>query len=284
MASAPRSGARDLRPERQGPELQRRLPSLARADADGVVDGRSRRSCRRRCGRCWRPSGSPRPPCSRMSSRTTISSLILGRKSTTYSAPRYSSVCPFCRPKPRTSVTVMPWTPTCVERVLDLVELEGLDHGLDLLHGCSSWFRRGSQAGSCRTARRREVLGRHRCANRCCCPCSRRHRRRRRRSRCARERSRPSTSSSSATRSEPKTSLQRRQDHEGRHGAKTIAKPMPFSCTMICWRVRLDARAERRREDARGERAPGAAERVHAEDVERVVVAEAPASGTCTAA
>src|SRR6266540_2644964 len=37
--------------------------------------------------------------------------LTLGRKSTTYSAPRYSSVCPFCRPKPLTSVTVMPCTP-----------------------------------------------------------------------------------------------------------------------------------------------------------------------------
>src|SRR5258706_15478659 len=35
----------------------------------------------------------------------------LGRKSTTYSAPRYSSVCPFWRPKPLTSVTVMPCTP-----------------------------------------------------------------------------------------------------------------------------------------------------------------------------
>src|SRR5688572_15033670 len=37
--------------------------------------------------------------------------LTLGRKSTTYSAPRYNSVCPFCRPKPLTSVTVMPCTP-----------------------------------------------------------------------------------------------------------------------------------------------------------------------------
>jgi hypothetical protein len=35
----------------------------------------------------------------------------LGRKSTTYSAPRYSSVWPFWRPKPLTSVTVMPCTP-----------------------------------------------------------------------------------------------------------------------------------------------------------------------------
>src|SRR5262245_28603547 len=39
------------------------------------------------------------------------STFTLGRKSTTYSAPRYSSVWPFCRPKPFTSVTVMPCTP-----------------------------------------------------------------------------------------------------------------------------------------------------------------------------
>src|SRR5713101_7914135 len=45
------------------------------------------------------------------SSGARISSLVLGRKSTTYSAPRYSSVCPFWRPKPFTSVTVIPCTP-----------------------------------------------------------------------------------------------------------------------------------------------------------------------------
>src|SRR5882757_4542245 len=51
------------------------------------------------------------------STRSSISSLIaastftFGRKSTTYSAPRYSSVWPFCLPKPLTSVTVMPCTP-----------------------------------------------------------------------------------------------------------------------------------------------------------------------------
>src|SRR5690606_15138799 len=38
--------------------------------------------------------------------------LAFGRKSTTYSAPRYSSVCPRWRPKPLTSLTVMPCTPT----------------------------------------------------------------------------------------------------------------------------------------------------------------------------
>src|SRR5262249_12710499 len=45
------------------------------------------------------------------SSRTMISSFTLGRKSTTYSAPRYSSVWPFCRPNPFTSLTVRPCTP-----------------------------------------------------------------------------------------------------------------------------------------------------------------------------
>src|SRR3989454_1871779 len=45
------------------------------------------------------------------SSLIAASILTLGRKSTTYSAPRYSSVWPFCRPKPLTSVTVIPCTP-----------------------------------------------------------------------------------------------------------------------------------------------------------------------------
>src|SRR5687768_14479062 len=44
-------------------------------------------------------------------SSTAASIFTLGRKSTTYSAPRYSSVWPFWRPKPLTSVTVMPCTP-----------------------------------------------------------------------------------------------------------------------------------------------------------------------------
>src|SRR5881296_2940036 len=44
-------------------------------------------------------------------SGSTISSFILGSRSTVYSRPRYTSVCPFCRPWPRTSITVMPSTP-----------------------------------------------------------------------------------------------------------------------------------------------------------------------------
>ena len=43
---------------------------------------------------------------------TTTSTFTFGRKSTTYSAPRYSSVWPFWRPNPLTSVTVSPVTPT----------------------------------------------------------------------------------------------------------------------------------------------------------------------------
>src|SRR5207245_6164147 len=41
----------------------------------------------------------------------TISSLIFGNRSTVYSRPRYTSVWPFWRPWPRTSITVMPSTP-----------------------------------------------------------------------------------------------------------------------------------------------------------------------------
>src|SRR5690606_20991405 len=44
-------------------------------------------------------------------SSTSTSSLIFGRNSTVYSAPRYTSVWPFCRPYPCTSPTVMPVTP-----------------------------------------------------------------------------------------------------------------------------------------------------------------------------
>src|SRR5271157_3228064 len=44
-------------------------------------------------------------------SEVTTSIFILGIKSTTYSAPLYNSVCPFCLPNPFTSVTVIPWMP-----------------------------------------------------------------------------------------------------------------------------------------------------------------------------
>ena len=44
-------------------------------------------------------------------SSIAISTLVLGRKSTIYSAPRYNSVCPFWRPNPLTSVAVSPLIP-----------------------------------------------------------------------------------------------------------------------------------------------------------------------------
>src|SRR5690349_5587778 len=45
------------------------------------------------------------------SSSVTTSTRIFGTNSTVYSAPRYTSVCPFWRPYPCTSLTVRPVTP-----------------------------------------------------------------------------------------------------------------------------------------------------------------------------
>src|SRR5437016_4876212 len=45
---------------------------------------------------------------STIESGTTISISIFGSRLTLYSLPRYTAVCPFCLPWPRTSVTVMP--------------------------------------------------------------------------------------------------------------------------------------------------------------------------------
>src|SRR5215510_5804540 len=59
-------------------------------------------------------------------SGTTTSIFTLGRKSTVYSDPRYSSVWPFCRPNPRTSVTVMPITPISVSASFTSSSLNGL--------------------------------------------------------------------------------------------------------------------------------------------------------------
>src|SRR5207253_5812736 len=59
-------------------------------------------------------------------SGTTTSILILGMKSIVYSPPRYSSVCPFWRPKPRTSDTVMPTTPMPVSASFTSSSLNGL--------------------------------------------------------------------------------------------------------------------------------------------------------------
>src|SRR3990167_7066179 len=57
---------------------------------------------------------------------TTTSTFTLGRKSTTYSAPRYSSVWPFWRPKPFTSVTVRPVTPHSASASRTSSSLNGL--------------------------------------------------------------------------------------------------------------------------------------------------------------
>src|SRR5512141_150590 len=60
------------------------------------------------------------------SSFTAASILTLGMKSTTYSAPRYTSVCPFCRPNPFTSRTVIPVTPASVSAFFTSSSLNGL--------------------------------------------------------------------------------------------------------------------------------------------------------------
>jgi hypothetical protein len=63
---------------------------------------------------------------STMPSSTTTSIFTFGRKSTTYSAPRYSSVWPFWRPKPFTSVTVKPVTLTSARASRTSSSLKGL--------------------------------------------------------------------------------------------------------------------------------------------------------------
>src|SRR5882724_194535 len=64
--------------------------------------------------------------CSSISDLIAASIFTLGRKSTTYSAPRKSSVCPFWRPKPFTSLTVIPCTPTAARRSFTSSSLKGL--------------------------------------------------------------------------------------------------------------------------------------------------------------
>src|SRR5437879_4873080 len=59
-------------------------------------------------------------------SGTTTSTLIFGTKPIVYSPPRYISVCPFWRPKPRTSDTVMPTIPASVSASLTSSSLNGL--------------------------------------------------------------------------------------------------------------------------------------------------------------
>ncbi len=63
---------------------------------------------------------------------TATSIFTLGRKSTTYSAPRYSSVCPFWRPKPFTSVTVIPVTPRSASASRTSSSLNGLSTAMTI--------------------------------------------------------------------------------------------------------------------------------------------------------
>src|SRR5271154_5605065 len=51
---------------------------------------------------------------------------VFGTKSTTYSAPRYNSVWPRWRPKPLTSVTVIPETPISDSAARTSSSLKGL--------------------------------------------------------------------------------------------------------------------------------------------------------------
>jgi len=59
-------------------------------------------------------------------SSTTTSILTLTTKSTWYSAPRYTSLCPPWRPKPLTSLTVMPLTPISAKAALTSSSLKVL--------------------------------------------------------------------------------------------------------------------------------------------------------------
>src|SRR5882724_2955854 len=55
-----------------------------------------------------------------------ISTFTFGTKSTTYAEPRYTSFLPPVRPKPFTSVTVMPCTPISARRSFTSSSLNGL--------------------------------------------------------------------------------------------------------------------------------------------------------------
>ena len=64
--------------------------------------------------------------CRAWSSSVSTSSRTFGTNSTVYSAPRYTSVCPRCRPKPCASVTVMPGSPSAVSASFTSSSLNGL--------------------------------------------------------------------------------------------------------------------------------------------------------------
>src|SRR5207253_7003946 len=60
------------------------------------------------------------------SSSQRTSTRTFGTKSTWYSAPRYTSVCPRCLPYPLASVIVRPWTPNACNAALTSSSLNGL--------------------------------------------------------------------------------------------------------------------------------------------------------------
>ena len=60
--------------------------------------------------------------------------LGLGQKIYHILRPSIQFCVPFWRPKPFTSVTVSPCTPTVLRRSLDFIELERLDDGFNLFH------------------------------------------------------------------------------------------------------------------------------------------------------
>ena len=74
----------------------------------------------------------------RLSSATATSILTLGTNSTLYSVPRYISVCPFCRPNPRTSVIVMPRMPWALREFFTSSSLKMPNDRFDFLHGTNS--------------------------------------------------------------------------------------------------------------------------------------------------
>ena len=98
--------------------LDRHDPHLAVADLAGAR-GRERAAATTR-------STSP--------SSTRISIRTFGTKSIVYSAPRYTSVCPRWRPKPCTSVTVRPCTPSSLSASFTSSTLNGLMIADDQLH------------------------------------------------------------------------------------------------------------------------------------------------------
>ena len=91
--------------------LPNRIPAgFTGADADRIFERRNEDFAVADLAVCAALTIVSMAVCSLLSS-TTTSTFTLGTKSTRYSVPRYISVWPFCRPKPRTSVMVMPVMP-----------------------------------------------------------------------------------------------------------------------------------------------------------------------------